>query len=196
MRIESIALPLSPIAPTMLGTTLRTRTWLVIAGVALLTASAKIQIPLWPVPMTMQTYVVLVIAMGYGFRLGLLAVGSYLALGALGFPVFAGTPAQGVGLSYMLGPTGGYLAGFVGATAVCGLLSERGWDRRLITSLLAMAIGHMVIFAFGVAWLAILVGIVRAAEVGLLPFVFGTAVKTVLAAVSLPVAWKCVRRHK
>ena len=196
MRSESTSFPLSPIAPSVLGTTLQSRTWLVIVAVALLTVSAKIQIPLWPVPMTMQTYVVLVIGMGYGLRLGLVAVGSYLALGALGLPVFAGTPAQGVGLPYMLGPTGGYLAGFLAAVVACGYLAQRGWDRRLSTSLVAMALGHVLIFAFGVAWLANLVGIERAVQAGLAPFALGTVVKTVLAAVSLPVAWRCVQRRR
>src|SRR5689334_11355961 len=105
---------------------------------------------------------VLVIGMTFGFRLGLSAVGTYVALGALGLPVFAGTPAQGAGLPYMLGPTGGYLLGFLVAAAACGALAERGWDRRLATSLVAMLAGHALIFVCGIAWLATLVGLERA----------------------------------
>src|SRR5712672_4648101 len=84
---------------------------LVATGLLLLTLSAKIQIPLWPVPMTMQTYVILVIAMAYGTRLGVATVVAYLLAGAVGLPVFAGTPEKGIGVPYMLGPTGGYLVG-------------------------------------------------------------------------------------
>ena len=193
MRTESVSPPLSPIVPAMLGETWRSKAWLIVAAVLLLTASAKIQIPLWPVPMTMQTYVVLVIGMGYGLRLGLTAIGSYLALGALGLPVFAGTPAQGIGIPYMLGPTGGYLVGFLGAAALCGLLAERGWDRRITTSVAAMVLGHALIFACGIGWLATLVGLERAVQVGFVPFVLGTILKTVLAAISLPIAWKYVK---
>jgi biotin transport system substrate-specific component len=166
---------------------------LIAAGVVLLTASAKVQIPLWPVPMTMQTYVVLVLAMGYGLRLGLLAIGSYLVVGALGLPVFAGTPAQGIGLPYMVGPTGGYLVGFLVAATICGYLANRRWDRRVSTSLLAMTLGHAAIFVCGVAWLATLVGFERAVQVGFAPFLLATVLKTALAAISLPIAWKYVR---
>src|SRR5262245_60405354 len=110
---------------------------LTVVGVLLLTLSAKIQIPLWPVPMTMQTYVILVIGMAYGTRLAMLTVFAYLLAGALGLPVFAGTPEKGIGIPYMLGPTGGYLAGFLAATLLMGKLAERGWDRHIGRSLVA-----------------------------------------------------------
>src|SRR5690606_14969027 len=92
----------------------------VVLGTLLLTASAKIQVPFWPVPMTMQTFVVLFLGAALGPRLGALTVLLYLAQGALGLPVFAGTPEKGIGLAYMLGPTGGYLIGFVPAAYVVG----------------------------------------------------------------------------
>src|SRR3954465_14880485 len=117
----------TPIAPLLMPNASASVPLLVVVAVALLTLSAKVQIPLWPVPMTMQTYAVLVLAMGLGTRLALVSVTSYLALGAAGLPVFAGTPDHGVGIGYMLGPTGGYLAGFVLATIVCGQLAHRGW---------------------------------------------------------------------
>jgi biotin transport system substrate-specific component len=169
---------------------------LVAAGVALLTVSAKIQIPLWPVPMTMQTYVVLVIAMAYGTRLALATVVAYLLAGALGMPVFAGTPEKGIGLGYMLGPTGGYLLGFVLATYVMGVLAARGWDRRMLPSLAAMTLGHAIVLALGVAWLALSLGWTQAIAVGLTPFIVATIVKTILAGLTLPVAWRCVERAR
>src|SRR6202022_4636987 len=107
------------------------------------------------------------LAMAYGTRLGAATVGAYLAAGALGLPVFAGTPEQGAGLPYMLGPTGGYLIGFLAETLLLGALAERGWDRKLATSLVAMSLGHVLILACGVAWLSASMGIERAIAVGL-----------------------------
>jgi biotin transport system substrate-specific component len=171
--------------------------WVLAAvGVGLLTLSAKMQIPSWPVPMTMQTYVILVIGMAYGTRLGVATVLAYLAAGAAGLPVFAGTPEKGVGIAYMAGPTGGYLLGFVVAAWVCGCLAARGWDRGLATSLIAMATGHLLILGLGVAWLATLVGWSSAVELGLAPFIAATVVKTLLAAATLPVAWRLVARAR
>ncbi len=163
-------------------------------GVCLLTLSAKTQVPAWPVPMTMQTYVVLVIGMAYGTRLAVATVLAYLVAGALGLPVFAGTPEKGLGLAYMTGPTGGYLVGFVIAAWLCGALAARGWDRGFARSLLAMTLAHVVILGAGVAWLAALIGWQRAIALGLTPFIAATVVKTVLAGMSLPLAWKAVRR--
>src|SRR5258705_4097477 len=131
---------------------------LVVVGVLVLTVSAKLQIPLWPVPMTMQTYVILVVAMAYGTRLGVATVVAYLLAGAAGLPVFAGTPEKGIGLPYMLGPTGGYLAGFLIATYLMGKLAQRGWDRRVLSCLAAISLGHLLILACGVAWLALSLG--------------------------------------
>jgi biotin transport system substrate-specific component len=171
--------------------------WVLAAvGVCLLTISAKMQIPSWPVPMTMQTYVILVVGMAYGTRLGVATVLAYLAAGAAGLPVFAGTPEKGVGIAYMAGPTGGYLLGFVVAAWVCGCLAARGWDRGLATSLIAMATGHLLILGLGVAWLATLVGWSSAVELGLAPFIAATVVKTLLAAATLPVAWRLVARAR
>ncbi len=168
---------------------------LAVAGSLLLTLSAKIQVPFWPVPMTMQTFAVLVIAMALGPRLGVATVGLYLVEGAVGLPVFAGTPERGIGLAYMAGPTGGYLAGFLGAAALLGWLNTRGWDRRPLTALAAMALGTFVIFALGFAWLAALIGADKAWVHGVLPFLPGAALKIALAAAVLPLAWKWVRRR-
>lgn len=152
---------------------------LALLGSALLTLSAKIQVPFYPVPMTMQTLVVLLIGMAFGARLGVAAVALYLAEGAVGLPVFAGTPEKGIGLAYMLGPTGGYLLGFVLAAAVAGWMVER---RRNAEGLaLAVLAGSVAIYAPGVLWLATFVGFGRALELGLVPFLWGDLLKAGLA---------------
>jgi biotin transport system substrate-specific component len=165
---------------------------LVAVGSVLLTLSAKIQIPFWPVPMTMQTYVVVVLGMAYGTRLGVATVLFYLAQAAVGLPVLAGTPERGIGLPYMVGPTGGYLVGFVAAAALAGELAARGWDRSFARTLLAMALAHVLIFVPGVAWLAVSMGWERALAVGVVPFIGATVAKTLLGVVTLPLAWRLV----
>jgi biotin transport system substrate-specific component len=167
---------------------------LMLAGTALLTLSAKVQVPFWPVPMTMQTLVVLVMGASYGWRLGGATVLLYLAEGAVGLPVFAGTPERGLGLAYMAGPTGGFLVGFLAAAMVTGYLAERGWDRPLWRVIALMALGHVVIFAFGIAWLATLVGWGQAWTLGAMPFVWATVLKTALAAALLKGGWSFARR--
>jgi biotin transport system substrate-specific component len=169
---------------------------LAVIGSVLLWLSAKIQVPFWPVPMTMQTFVVLTLGMAYGWRLGAATVMLYLVEGAAGLPVFAGTPEKGIGLAYMLGGTGGYLVGFVLAAAVCGYLAERGWDRRVVTTALAMFIGNALIYIPGLLWLGSLFGWDKPiVEWGLTPFILGDLVKLALAAAILPLVWKTLRRH-
>jgi biotin transport system substrate-specific component len=169
---------------------------LAVIGSALLWLSAKIQVPFWPVPMTMQTLVVLTLGMAYGWRLGAATVILYLVEGAAGLPVFAGTPEKGIGLAYMLGGTGGYLIGFVLAAAVCGYLAERGWDRRVVTTALAMLVGNALIYIPGLLWLGSLFGWDKPImEWGLTPFILGDVVKLALAAAILPLVWKTLRRH-
>jgi len=163
---------------------------LAIAGTALLTISAKIQVPFYPVPMTMQTFAVLVIGMSYGWRLGGVTVLLYLAQGAVGLPVFA----SGGGFAYFAGPTGGYLIGFLAAAVVVGWLGERGWDRRVITTLAAMVIGTAIIFVLGAAWLATLIGFDKAIAAGVTPFLLGAVFKIGLGAAFMLFCWKLVRR--
>ena len=165
-----------------------------VAGSLALWASAKIQVPFWPVPMTMQTFVVLALAAALGPRLGVATVMLYLAQGAAGLPVFAGTPEKGLGLAYMAGPTGGYLAGFVVAALVVGWLAERGFDRTIPRMLAAAVLGHAIIFALGWGWLAVLVGPEKAFALGVVPFYAATAAKTALAALVLPAIWQLARR--
>jgi biotin transport system substrate-specific component len=167
---------------------------LVLLAAGLLTVSAKLQVPFWPVPMTMQTMVVLMIGAAMGSRLGAAAVIVYLVEGAIGLPVFAGTPERGLGLPYMAGPTGGFLVGFLAATVVTGCLAEQGFGRTLPRLLVAMTIGHLVIFAFGLAWLSVHLGAAQAWAVGAAPFVAGTLVKTLLAAALIQAGWLVSRR--
>ena len=164
---------------------------LVFAGTLLLAISAKIQIPFYPVPLTMQTFVVLLIGFSFGWRLGALTILAYLAQGAMGLPVFADTPERGIGIAYMLGPTGGYLLGFVVAAAITGALAERHWDRSLLSAGLAAVIGLAAIYACGLLWLGTLLGWDKPILAwGLLPFLPGEVLKLALLAGTLPLAWK------
>ena len=168
---------------------------LALLGSGFLWASAKAQVPMWPVPMTMQSYVVLVIGMAYGARLAAATVALYLVEGVLGLPVFAGTPERGIGLAYMMGPTGGYLVGFLIAAWAMGWLAERGWDRRLWRAVVAMSLGTVLLFVPGVAWLGHLIGWEKAVGLGLTPFIVGSVLKLALAAATLPLAWRLAQRQ-
>lgn len=178
------------------GANLVDKVVLVLAGTALLFISARAKVPLLPVPITMQTFAVLVLGMAYGWRLGAVTVIAYLAEGAVGLSVFADTPEKGIGIAYMVGPTGGYLIGFVAAAAVAGYLAERGWDRDPMWTAAAMLLGNAAIYVPGVAWLAGLIGIEKAIQFGLMPFLLGDALKLVLATALLPLCWTLVRRFK
>jgi biotin transport system substrate-specific component len=152
---------------------------LALLGTALLTVSAKIEVPFYPVPMTMQTLVVLLLGMAYGARLGAATVLLYLAEGAVGLPVFAGTPERGIGIAYMMGPTGGYLVGFVLSAAITGWLAERRRDWPALV--LAVTAGTIVVFIPGVLWLAFLIGFEQSIVHGLTPFVWGAVLKGAVA---------------
>ena len=152
---------------------------LAFGGSLALVVSAKAQVPFYPVPMTLQTLVVLIVGAAFGARLGAATVALYLAEGLMGLPVFAGAAA---GPLYMAGPTGGFLAGFLVAAALIGFLVERGWDRSFGRLLAAVTLGHIAVFALGFAWLALLIGPAKALTAGVAPFVLATIVKTVLAA--------------
>jgi len=152
----------------------------------LLAISAKVQVPFWPVPMTMQTFVVLVLGIAYGARLGLATGALYVLEGLLGLPVFA----TGAGYLYVLGPTGGYLFGFVLAMGVIGWLAERRWDRSVPSIVGAMLIGEAIIFLLGVTWLASIIGMDKALKAGLYPFLAAEVFKVALAAATVPLIWR------
>lgn len=168
---------------------------LIIAGSLLLTLSAKIKVPFYPVPMTMQTLAVMLIGFTFGWRMAGATVLFYLAQGAFGLPVFAGTPEKGIGLAYMMGPTGGYLLGFVLAAVLCGWLAERGWDRSPLRLVAAMILANGVIYLLGVAWLGSVVGWDKPVLAwGMIPFLYGDLLKIVLGAGLLTAGWKLLDR--
>jgi biotin transport system substrate-specific component len=168
-----------------------------ITGSLLIWLAAKIQVPFYPVPMTMGTFAVLAVGMAYGWRLGTATVLLYLAEGAMGLPVFAGTPEKGIGLAYMLGGTGGYLVGYVLAAASVGMLAQRGWGKNILTTSLAMLVGNVLIYVPGLLWLGILFGWDKPIiEWGLTPFVLGDLAKLALAAALMPITWKLLGRPK
>lgn len=161
----------------------------VIAGILLLTASAKIQVPFWPVPMTLQVAAVMAIAAGFGLRLGMATLFGYMAAGAVGLPVFAGTPEKGIGLVYLMGSTGGYLLGFVVAAGIVGWAADHLSKPFLAP---AMLLGLVAIYALGLGWLAQFVPADKVLVYGFTPFILGDLVKIALAAVliiGLPTAW-------
>lgn len=174
-----------------------TRAWrlvLVVAGSLLIAGAAQVAVPLpfSPVPVTGQTFAVLLVGAAYGARLGASSVALYLAEGAMGLPVFA--PGGPLGPARLAGPTGGYLLGFVAAAYVVGALAERGWDRSLVRAAMAMLAGEVAIYALGLVSLARFVPADRLLIAGLYPFIPGDLVKVVLAALALPAAWRLLSR--
>ncbi len=155
---------------------------LVVLGSALMALSAKVQVPFYPVPMTLQSGVVLLIGGAYGWRLGGLTMLAYIAEGLAGLPVFAGLAA---GPAYLAGPTAGYLVGFVASAALMGLAVERGWTRGLVGMAAAITVASVVPFVTGVAWLAVLLGPAAAIAGGLVPFIPAAALKGALAGLLL-----------
>lgn len=155
--------------------------FLVCCGSAVLTLSAKISVPFYPVPITLQTLAVLLLGALLGFRLGFSAVALYLVEGAFGLPVFAGTPVRGIGIPYMLGPTGGYLLGFLLAVALVGYASDNRWCRTIFKTGCVMIAAGLSIHIPGLLWLAQFTGYEKVLEVGLFPFLLGDFLKISLA---------------
>ncbi len=159
---------------------------------ALTAAAAQISIPLpfTDVPFTFQPMVVLIGGLALGPRLGVASQLLYLAAGIAGLPVFAASPVLPQGAARLLGPTGGYLMAYPLAAFVTGYLGARGFDRRYLTSCLAMFAGLAIVFAGGIAWLSVLVGVQGALATGFYPFVVKDAIKVALAAGFMPAIWK------
>jgi len=167
-----------------------------IVGASIVTAlAARVAVPLpWtPVPITGQTFAVLLTGAVLGARRAFLAQLLYLLEGAVGLPVFAG---GALGMAKLLGPTGGYLLAFPFAAAVVGTLCEHGWDRRFVTMFAAMLMGSTVLFALGLAQLSCFVPGSTLLAQGLLPFVPGDLVKSALAALAFPAAWRLAARGR
>jgi biotin transport system substrate-specific component len=159
---------------------------LIISGSLLLAVSAHVKVPFWPVPMTMQTFVVLIIGATYGRNLALATVAVYLIEGAAGLPFFA----AGGGLAILTGPTAGYLFGFLIAAGLVGHLAHRGMGRTIASAVPIFLLGDAAIFLCGVGWLSSLIGIEKAVAAGLTPFLLAEGVKVGLACALLPWAWK------
>ncbi|MEM9708708.1 MAG: biotin transporter BioY [Pseudomonadota bacterium] len=191
----------------------RARVWtkrlvLFVAGILALWISAKTQIATMPVPITLQMLVIMVIGAAYGPRLGAATVAGYVALGIQGLPVFAGTPERGIGLLYALGPTGGYLLGFIIAAWAVGALARAGWDRSPFTMAAAMAVGLVCVYVPGVIWLSAGFSLLGSGfgiaepfmgygwenwyAYGVKTFLWVDALKLVAAVIAFPVIWRLV----
>jgi biotin transport system substrate-specific component len=166
---------------------------IVLGGTALLALSAKISVPFYPVPMTFQPLAVVLIGATFGPRLGGATVLAYLIEGAAGLPVFA----TGAGLGYLVGPTGGYLVGFLLAAIVVGALARRGWDRNPLTMAAAMIVGMALIYIPGVLWLGTVIGWNKPLlSLGVTPFLLGDVLKVALGALLMPAAWHLARKRQ
>ena len=177
---------------------------LVLLGTAILAVSAKIKVPFYPVPMTLQTFAVMAIAAAYGSRLAVATVLAYLVEGALGLPVFSNTPPAVASLAYFLGPTGGFLIGFIALAWIVGSAADRGWDRSIPKLFAAMIVADVVVFALGFVWLAWFaqlssgatgVGAAGAFTGGVVPFLLADLLKIALAALAIPAAWGLIDKR-
>ncbi len=167
---------------------------LILIGVLIVSVCAQIYIPIKPVPFTGQTFAVLVVGGALGFRRGVMSLGLYLLLGAVGLPIFAQAKSH---IDVVLGPSGGYLVGFVLAAAVIGRLAELGWDRNIAGSVAAMLIGNVLIYAVGLPWLGVVGGFSLQDTIayGLTPFLAWDAAKLAVAAAIFPATWWIVGRR-
>ena len=190
---------MTTLAPTVYTRTFpHTAGWLrdvilVLLGTLLVAGLAQLEIPLpfTPVPITGQTFGVLLVGAALGSKRGAASLISYLVLGTIGLPFFAGGAH---GLNILVGATGGYLIGFIIAAYVIGFLAERGLERSVRTSFFPFLIGTVIIYVCGIAWLtAVLGSFSKALMAGLLPFLIGDAIKLIAASLALPAAWKLVR---
>jgi biotin transport system substrate-specific component len=178
---------------------------LVLIGTAILAISAKVQVPFWPVPMTLQTLAVMLIGATYGSRVAVATVLAYIAEGALGLPVFANTPPQIAGPAYLIGPTAGYIWGWVAAAAIIGYAADKGWSRSVPKMFAAMLAGEIVLFGMGFVWLAwfatlssgaVGMGAEKALAAGVTPFLLADALKLTLAALAVPAAWRLLANRE
>ncbi|HBD29527.1 MAG: biotin transporter BioY [SAR324 cluster bacterium] len=167
---------------------------LALAGSVLIAICAQISVPLFPVPMTLQTFAVFLIGLTYGWRLGAVTIALYLAEGAFGLPVFAGGKG---GLIEFISPTAGFKFGFLLAATACGWFAERGFDRSYTKLFAALLVGNILLYAPGLLWLGSLIGWDKPVlEYGLYPFILGDLLKIAMAVLLLPSAWKYVNRLK
>jgi biotin transport system substrate-specific component len=205
MSTISIAYGRPTLADRIFSRGLVTDIILIAAGTALTSILAQIAIPLWPVPITGQTFSVLFVGATLGVTRAALSMVLYLAIGLLGLPVFA-PQADGshiTGIAALLGPTGGYLIGFILAAAFVGLLAQREWDRKWLRTLIAFVGGTLLIYAVGLPWLFVSLSnlhvpnpLTATLTGGLYPFLIGDAIKAILAAIILPLVWRLTGPNK
>lgn len=195
------------LAPSLLGTTSRTvqEVVLVLAGTLALIIAAKVKVPFYPVPMTLQSLAVMAIAVTFGLRLGVTTVLAYLGQGALGLPVFTNTPPLVAGPAYFMGPTGGFLAGFVVLAIIVGYAADRGWSRSVPKLAAALVAGEVIMMAMGFTWLAGFaqlstsatgIGMEKAWSMGVAPFLLGDLLKIALVACAVPATWSLIGERK
>jgi biotin transport system substrate-specific component len=190
MATAITARPLVSLAlPDSGATRLAAQVALAVAGTLILILSAKTRVVLGPVDLSLQTLAVFVIAIAFGSRLAVATLLLYLAEGAFGLPVFQGTPEKGIGLAYMVGPTGGYLIGFLAAAAIVGLAADRGFDRNPLKLFGAVLVAEIVMMGFGFAWLSTLIGAEKAWQFGVVPFIVPDLIKVALASFLAPAVW-------
>ncbi|MBP9673674.1 MAG: biotin transporter BioY [Bacteriovoracaceae bacterium] len=164
---------------------------MILFGSLFIALTAQITVPFFPVPFTGQTLSILLIGASFGSKRGALTVIAYLLEGSMGLPFFAG---GAVGFVHLIGPTGGYLLGFILSAYVMGLLSEKGFDQKFKTAIPLFLIGQICIYTLGLTWLSHFVGFENVFKVGFFPFVLGEIIKTTLAVILLPVAWKFIQK--
>ena len=169
---------------------------LAIAGTLVLTLAAKTKVVLGPVDMSLQTLAIFLIAASFGMRLGVATLLLYMAEGAMGFPVFQSTPEKGIGIVYMLGTTGGYLAGFVVMAAIVGWAADRFWDRNPLKLFGAMLTAEIVMLVMGYAWLATIIGAEKSWQFGVVPFIVPDLIKVALASALVPAVWSLLPKHR
>jgi len=187
MKNNSILI--NKVFPTSGSTTYIKNILLILFGSLLLAVSAKVQVPFWPVPMTMQTFVVFLIGMTYGWRLSLFTLLAYIFEGLVGLPVFA----SGSGLTYLIGPTAGYIYGMFFAAILIGFLSERGFSNTYFMSLISLLAASFIIFLLGVGYLGFIIGYDKALSLGLLPFIPSEIFKIALAVALIPSLKKYIK---
>ncbi len=182
-----------------------TRTWLsdialVVAGTALVAVLAQVAIPLWPVPVTGQTLAVLLVGASLGAARGAASLSLYAILGAVGLPIYSDSSS---GWSVLLGPTGGYIIGFIISAAVVGWAAERSWDRGWYKPIITFVGGSLVVFAIGLPWLAVSLGqlglpndLQSVLIAGFYPFIIGGLIKAAIAAALLPALWAAAEKSQ
>jgi biotin transport system substrate-specific component len=198
MSTMTIAVGPPTLADRLFSRTLALDLVLVVAGAALTAVAAQIAVPLWPVPITMQTLAVLLVGVSLGAVRGALSLSLYAVLGIVGLPVFSDASS---GFAVIAGPTGGYIVGFILAAAFTGWLAQREWDRKWLRSVLAFLGGTVLVFAVGLPWLGAALGALGAPndlnsvlQAGLYPFIVGGIVKALLAAGIIGLSWRALDR--